>query len=185
MTIIKFENLYCTGDFFMKNMWMVRAGRDAVLIDEFKNRNIVALGWGLGDLKDKSAEDIKRIMVEKYPDKSKNSLNNASSQVIKFRYEIEKGDYVISYNPSNREYMVGEVTSDYYFSREMEEDKVDYQDGHNDTRDVKWLGKVSRDKLLISTKNTLGAMSTLFKINDEAEKDILNLLNNKNLKSGK
>ena len=62
----------------MKNMWMVRAGKDAFLIDEFKKRNIVALGWGLGDLEDKSADDIKRLMQETYPDESKYSLGIAS-----------------------------------------------------------------------------------------------------------
>ena len=88
---------------------MVRAGKGAFLIDEFKERNIVALGWGLGDLKDKNVDDIKRLMQEKYPDESKYSLGIASSQVIKFRHMIEKGDYVLSYNPSSRKYLVGEI----------------------------------------------------------------------------
>lgn len=92
---------------------------------------------------------------------------------------IKKGDYVLSYNPSSRKYMVGEITSDYYYSTDMEDEDKDYIGGHNDTRDVKWLGEVSRDKLSVSTKNTLGAISTLFNNNDEAEEDILNVLNNK------
>lgn len=61
----------------------------------------------------------------------------------------------------------------------MEDEDIDYIGGHNDTRDVNWLGEVSRDNLSVSTKNTLGAISTLFNINDEAEEDILNVLNNK------
>lgn len=160
-------------------MWMVRAGKDAFLIDTFKQKNIVCLGWCLGDLKDKSEEDIKRLMQEHYPDESKNTLSIASSQVIKFRYKIEKGDYVLSYNPSSRKYLVGEITSDYYYSEELENEGTDYIGGHNDMRDVKWLGEISRDKLSVSTKNTLGSISTLFNINDEAKEDILNVLNNK------
>lgn len=163
----------------MKNMWMVRAGKDAFLIDEFKARNIVALGWALGDLKDKSPDDIKRLMRETYPDESKYSLGIASSQVIKFRHVIKKGDYVLSYNPSIRKYLVGEVISDYYYSKDLEKEGIDYIGGHNDTRDVKWLGEVSRDNLSVSTKNTLGAVTTLFNINDEAKNEILNILNNK------
>ena len=168
----------------MKNMWMVRAGKDAFLIDEFEKRNIVALGWGLGDLEDKSSDDIKRIMQETYPDESKYSLGIASSQVIKFRHMIKKGDYVLSYNPSSRKYLVGEITSDYYYSTDLEDEDIDYIGGHNDTRDVKWLGEVSRDNLSVSTKNTLGAISTLFNINDEARKDILDVLNNKKPAAG-
>ena len=38
---------------------MIRAGKGAFLIDEFINRNIVALGWDLGDLSDKSEENIR------------------------------------------------------------------------------------------------------------------------------
>lgn len=163
----------------MKNMWMVRAGKDAFLIDTFKQKNIVCLGWCLGDLKDKSEEDIKRLMQEHYPDESKNTLSIASSQVIKFRYKIEKGDYVLSYNPSSRKYLVGEITSDYYYSEELENEGIDYIGGHNDMRDVKWLGEIPRDNLSVSTKNTLGSISTLFHINDEAQKDILDVLNNK------
>ena len=110
----------------MKNMWMVRAGKDAFLIDEFEKRNIVALGWGLGDLEDKSSDDIKRLMQETYPDESKYSLGIASSQVIKFRHMIKKGDYVLSYNPSSRKYLVGEITSDYYYSTDLEDEDIDY-----------------------------------------------------------
>ena len=168
----------------MKNMWMVRAGKGAFLIDEFKSRNIVALGWGLGDLSDKNENEIKLLMEEKYPNESKNTLGIASSQVIKFRHNIEIGDYVLSYNPSIRKYLVGEITSDYYFSQELETSGADYIGGHNDTRDVKWLGEISRDKLKVSTKNTLGAISTLFFINEEAKKDILNVLLNKVPESG-
>ena len=163
----------------MKQMWMVRAGKDAFLIDAFKEKNIVALGWGLGDLKDKNEDDIKRLMEEKYPNESKYTLGISASQVIKFRHTIKKGDYVLSYNPSSRKYLLGEITSDYYFSEDLEKEDIDYIGGHNDTRDVKWLGEVSRDKLKVSTKNTLGAISTLFNINDEAKKDILNVFNNK------
>lgn len=163
----------------MKQMWMVRAGKDAFLIDAFEEKNIVALGWGLGDLKDKNEDDIKKLMEETYPDESKYSLGIASSQVIKFRHSIEKGDYVLSYNPSIRKYLLGEITSDYYFSKDLENEGIDYIGGHNDTRNVKWLGKVSRDKLKVSTKNTLGAISTLFNINEDAKTDILNVFNNK------
>lgn len=50
----------------MKNMWMVRAGIEAILFDDFVNKNIVALGWGLGDLKDKSEDDIKNLLRNKF-----------------------------------------------------------------------------------------------------------------------
>ena len=42
-------------------------------------------------------------------------------------------------------------------------------------RQTKWLGEISRDKLLTSTRDTLGAISTLF-VGDEARADVLRVL---------
>ena len=80
------------GKLLMKNMWMVRAGKGAFLIDEFESRNIVALGWGIGDLTNVSAEEIKRRIEEKFPNDNKYKIGIISSQIIKFRYNIKKGD---------------------------------------------------------------------------------------------
>lgn len=157
----------------MKNMWMVRAGIDAILIDEFKSRNIVALGWGIGDLTNKSEDDIKKLLEDKYPENSKNSISKIASQVIKFRYKIKTGDYVLSGDPSNRTYLLGIITSDYYYSTELDKKGENFL-GYNDTHNVKWFGEISRDRLKKSTKNTLGAASTLFNINKNARLDILN-----------
>lgn len=38
----------------MPDMWMVRAGENAYLIDAFKKLNVVAIGWEVGDLSGKS-----------------------------------------------------------------------------------------------------------------------------------
>ena len=154
-------------------MWMVRAGIESILLDEFKSRNIVAIGWGIGDLTDKSEEDIKKLLEDKYPENNKNSIGKISSQVIKFRYKIKEGDYVLSSDPSKRTYLLGIITSDYYYSEQFEE-LGDKFTGYNDTRDVKWFGEISRDKLKKATKNTLGSATTLFNINKDARIDILN-----------
>ncbi len=46
----------------MKNMRMVRAGKNAFLIDAFKQKKYCMSWLGASDLKDKSDEDIKRLM---------------------------------------------------------------------------------------------------------------------------
>lgn len=60
----------------MKNMWMVRAGEGAFLIDEFKKRNIAVIGWGIGDVKDLTEEQIKERLRELNPDKSEITMEN-------------------------------------------------------------------------------------------------------------
>ena len=156
----------------MSNMWMVRAGKDAFLINDFKEQNKVAIGWNLGDLTNKSSEDIKSLVNEIYKNNSKQQNSKIYSQEIRFRFDIKEGDYVLSYDPSTRNYLIGKISSDYYFSEKFIEE-------YTDIRDVKWLGEVPRDKLKVSTKNTLGAISTLFNINETAKKDILNVFENK------
>ena len=57
-------------------------------------------------------------------------------------------------------YHVGKITSDYIYDETFyPEDKLDYCD----VREVKWEGRVKRDDHSTSTKNTLGAISTLLK----------------------
>ena len=50
----------------MINMWMVRAGEQSFLIDEFIKNNIAAIGWDLGDLTNKSDEKIRELFKNKY-----------------------------------------------------------------------------------------------------------------------
>ena len=156
-----------------KNMWMVRAGESAYLIDDFKKKNYVAIGWNR--IKDaskiKDREEIKQLIQEKYSENKKHQNIVSAGQFSRFLFEFKKGDYVLSYDPDNREYLVGELTGDYEYDANQRE--------YYHARRVKWLGKVSRDKLSTSTRNTLGAISTIFEINDVAQKEIISVLEGK------
>jgi len=156
-----------------KTTWMVRAGEAAYLFEEFKSKNIVAIGWNeTGDLsKVSTPEEIKQIVKEKYPDYKLGKLNISAGQISRFRLNFKKGDNVITYNPEERIYLVGEIVSDYEYNTELGE--------YFHIRRVKWLGKVQRDKLSTSTKNTLGAISTIFELTKIAEEEIIKLLKGK------
>ena len=130
----------------MTNMWMVRAGKNAFLIDEFKENNIVAIGWGLGNLKDKSKEEIEELVYEKYPNKTKNQNTIIVAQEYKFLKDIKKGDYVLSYNPGTRNYLLGKITSNYYFS------------------DIISNGKSLLDLLKTSRESTSNSISPVFNL---------------------
>lgn len=151
---------------------MIRAGKGAFLIDEFINRNIVALGWDLGDLSDKSEENIKELMKEKYPSDNAKTIGINASQVSRFRHKVKIGDYVLTSNPSAQNYLFGRIVSDYYYITELEDETYD---GFENIRDVKWLGEIPYDKLQKSTKSTLGTQTTLFNITKKAKIDIYNV----------
>lgn len=160
-----------------KKMWMVRAGEGGFLIDKFKDKSAVAIGWKIGDLSNvETPSSIKTKIKERFPEKSKGYVSIVSSQISKFRFDIKIGDIVISYNTDERVYLVGEISSDYIYEPNFCEEKPGE---YGDVRKVEWKGEVNRDDLSTSTKNTLGAISTLFEINNEASKEILNLLKGK------
>lgn len=151
-------------------MWMVRAGHQAVLFDDFRSKNLVAIGWdALGDLsKVTDSDEVRNMMEKSYPDFSKGKTIMSASQVAKFRSDFEKGDYVVTYNPDERIYLVGEISSDYQFETKVE--------GYPHVRKVDWKGTIERDNLSTSARNTLGSISTIFEVNEDVQEEVLALL---------
>lgn len=156
-----------------QRMWVVRAGEGAAFFDEFKNKNVVALGWNeVGDVSNvKGPEEIKKLFREKYPNYSNGKLGISAGQLSRFKFELNPGNYVVTYDPEKREYLVGKISSGYEWNPAL----LEYRHIHK----VEWLGTVPRDNLSIPTKNTLGAISTLFEVGSDAKKDILEVLEGK------
>jgi restriction system protein len=158
----------------LDKMWMVRAGRKGVLIQDFEERGYVGVGWReLGDLSQvKSKEELAELHVKAYPDYKLGKQRMDIGQITRFRFEISKGDQVVSYNSELRLYLVGEIVSDYKY-------RANSPGGYNHIREVKWLGKVDRDLLSVETKNTVGAIMTLFLLSDSAKQEFDMLLQGK------
>ena len=148
----------------MPNMWMVRAGEDAFLIDDFKELNIVAIGWGMWDLSGKTRKEIKSIMEKEYPEYNKTSLSLNASQVSRFVCDFEIGDWIISYNPQTMNYLVGKITSDYYYSKKLAKKYKTEDEFFNHTRDVEWIGEACKNDLNQNTLKPLKSIMTLFSL---------------------
>jgi len=80
-------------------MWMVRAGEGAFLIDDFKSKNYVSIGWNkIGNISDVKRKDkIKKLVEEADYYKKKLQVSVAAGQISRFLLDFEKGDYVITY----------------------------------------------------------------------------------------
>ena len=150
-------------------MWMVRAGEGSFLIDEFIENNIVAIGWDLGDLSNKSDDEIEELFKKKY--KNRRSLN----QVLRFKNNINIGDYVLSAKKGTGTYFMGRIISDYKRSHIITQ-KDSSGDNYFDIRDVEWLGEVQRDSLSRSTQKDIGINASVFDINDDAKEEILKVI---------
>lgn len=156
---------------------MVRAGENAFLYEDFKNFNIVAVGWEVQDLSGKNSDEIKQIMENKYSDVTKTSLAIQSAQVIKFVCEFEIGDYVVSYDHFTRKYLVGKIISDYYYSDIFSKKYNKHSNFYCHVRDVEWIGETKRDDLSDNTAKSLNAILTIFSIQDASKNDMLYSMN--------
>ena len=155
---------------------MVRAGKNSIFIEDFERLNIVAIGWGLGDLTNKTSDEIKELVRKHYPKNSNRTNGKIAANEIKFRHEIKKGDYVLSYNSWTHNYLFGKIISDYYFDPNLINEEF------SDIRDVEWLCKIPRDDFKKSTRGTLKTQITVFHINENAQKDILSFYQNEDIK---
>lgn len=150
-----------------KPMWMVRAGEGAKWIDDFSEQDIVAIGWQkLGKIDvGESREAISARAATERPNASRSKIASSAGQIYRFLNEIRKGDDVLSYDPSRRVYLAGTIEGDPEYKPEVLEELPRI-------RAVCWSGEVPRDKLSVPTRNSLGAISTLFQVPSEAAEEI-------------
>ncbi|RPK24463.1 restriction endonuclease [Paenibacillus xylanexedens] len=161
-----------------KNNWFIRAGENAYLFEEFKETQMIAIGWNeVGSLAQvRHIDDVKKRLRNEYPDYKDGKVNITAGQLIRFANEMKVGDLVVTYNPQTREYLIGEITSDYEFGEGVISDK-------NHFRKVLWNGLVNRDVLTANTRNSLGSIMTLFALQNETVKELIHFLKSKSAES--
>jgi restriction system protein len=151
---------------------MVRAGEGGHLIEEFAG-GIVTVGWHETlELNDHSQRDLRLRLAKVYPDSKPGTVQNIASVLWRFSHEVKVGDNVVTYDPTKREYLLGEVTGDYRYDGKR-------APRHAHLREVKWLHRVSRDVLSVATRNSLGSTLTLFLVPEEAAAELHGAVNRK------
>lgn len=137
--------------------WMVRAGEGGYLVEEFEKAGCVAIGWGgAGDFTTiSSLEEMKERIASSYPENSPQQNSASAGMAWRFRGEISVGDRVTTYDPAAREYLLGTVSGEYRYDRDVLPD-------YNHIRPVQWESRVSRDSLSKIARNSLGSIMTLF-----------------------
>ena len=149
-------------------MWKITSGRGSRLTDQFLDRNCVAIGWReVGDYTaSASRDDLIVRFANAYPDKTSKQVSVIANQAWRFLRAVEIGDDVIVYDPPNRKYAIGKISS----APTYRPDAISVLPV---MRSVEWKGFVNRDDLSQKTKNSLGAIMALFKVPDECHLEIL------------
>ena len=152
-----------------KTMWMVRAGENAFAIEEFRALGVVAIGWTEDSVDWTKFSDVQSIeaqIARQHPDNSARQNQAAARQIERFLRKIEVGDRVISYDPGARCYLVGTIAG-------IPTRDPSLIEALQTCRKVEWESKaVPRDDLSVTTRNSLGAISTLFRVPEVAAAEI-------------
>lgn len=151
----------------MPGFWMVRAGEGGYLINDFEREGCVGIGWeGAGDFTDvRSPEDMRLRIDAAYPDSTAGSRAKSASSAYKFRHAVTVGDRVVSYDRATREYLLGTISGEYQYQPDVIPD-------YNHIRKTKWDGRVSRDALKPTSRNTLGSLTTIFEPGEGVLRDL-------------
>lgn len=143
----------------MKNLWMVRAGKGSVYIDDFLEKGVVSLGFDVEkDLSGFSDRDkLFELIQEEFPNYKRGRLVNIAGQLFRFINEIQVGDEVLTYDSSGRTYRLGEIASDYRFENNV-------VDSHSHCRSVNWIAEIHKDRVSKASNYSLGSILSLFLI---------------------
>lgn len=125
-------------------MWKIRAGDHDELIENFKEKNLVAIGYGfLKDLSKYTEKGIEKRIEHAYPNFETSSKVKIVNEIYNFTKEIKKNDYVASYDRINNKYMIGKVTSDYIFDENINLNNNKYCH----IRYVDWVDEIPKEYL--------------------------------------
>ena len=149
---------------------MVRAGENAFLIEDFQNKYIVVIGHNyLGNLTNvNSKEEIRGRLREYRPQFGERQIGIRVRKISYFLFDMNLHEWVITYNPKTREYLIGIIKSKY----EHNSDLCKY---HN-IRRVKWSHFVKRDNLSEPSQKHLSYRRAVFPIDKQVADEIINLM---------
>jgi len=154
----------------MAKVWMVR-GEGGRLYEDFRERGVAAIGWNQLAARAKpgmTRKELTSLYLLDEPQAKPGTAISGASQVWRFINEIAVGDYVLTYSPSNRTYLLGKVTGPAQHRADWAVDSMAL------VRPVQWQpGEIDRDNLSVPAKNSLGSTLTVFLIPDMVATELI------------
>ncbi|MDN4081417.1 restriction endonuclease [Paenibacillus polymyxa] len=145
----------------MEKWWMVRAGDNNELVPEWLKKQVATIGWSsLGNpMEFLNRDNLIEKAHEVYSKERPKARIGWGHQVWKFSREISVNDNIITYSKEKREYIIGKINKPYFYDPKV------IHDYYPNVIGVKWESKrISRDQLSQGAKNSLGGISTVFRV---------------------
>jgi restriction system protein len=129
-------------------MWFVRAGENALFLDDFLDNGEVSIGFisevGRAAI-DLPKKELSGRVKATFPTWKDGKLSSVVNQFTRFVGELKKGDGVVTYDPGQRRYILGTIEGEVTWNAKNEQ--------HPFRRAVAWSKSTSRETLSASTRN--------------------------------
>ena len=114
--------------------WVVRAGEENRLVDEFVDSGVVGVGYvTLPDGQDLTYTAVRRLLVA---EATSEALDRHTSMFIEFVQEISIGHIILMPDTPRRDMVMGDVTGPYEFHADLPPERSRHR------RTVEWFGRV-------------------------------------------
>ena len=150
----------------MARIWGIHNDQSLDLL----NGSFVSIGWSeLGNLNeqqfDRSA--LKELLAQTYPEAKAGAIPVWAGVLVRFIYEMNVGDLVVSPDRATRTINIGRVSGNYFYDGSASI--------HPNRRPVQWLKtNIPRSDLPASALNEIGSALTLFEV--RRHKDVIERL---------
>ena len=149
-----------------QKMWMVRAGQNGTVLHHFLEQGIAYLGWGNSGVvqPETTVAELQSRIEADDPGIRPGAAGQAARKIWQFCRDIQVGDDIVTYDPAQRQYHIGQVESDADYT---DVTWVDLATGgefeeRGYVRRVAWGRTVPRSALSAPARNYLGRPPTLF-----------------------
>lgn len=150
-----------------RKYWLIRT-EGGEWFEEFSNKEYISIGWNeVSDEKycqSVNKDEAIRILEEMYPDKAQHT--HTLNTIKRFYNEIKIGDIVMIPSEGSQTINFGEVTSNVEIIQPTDTQLDEGACPHIKRRNVKWIKKISKDKLDLKLFKMLQSRHTISNAND-------------------
>lgn len=143
--------------------WLLKSAGTLEDEERILEDSIVTIGWAeLPDLSGKNKDQVKRLIMEKYPGMREELSKTWTEEICSFITKIEKGDLVAVPFKTRNEVLIGKISGNYEYRW--------LTNFISHTRKVMWLKTISKGEFEKEYDVDLGSPETLYQIKTDLQK---------------